>query len=106
MQLDLLGTMESTLLVRHTCMRTTLDLLRRVLEEQTNVSLALKLHVYSSAFSKARERGPLSPILAGQVACQLGEDVVYWTAIAALEAERPGPARDKLIRAIRRARSS
>ena len=87
-------------------MRTTLDLLGRALEGQTNVSLARKLNVYSSALSKARDRGRLSPILAGQVAHQLGEDVVYWTAIAALEAERPGRARDKLFRAIRRARNS
>ena len=86
-------------------MRTTLDLLRRVLEKQTNVSLASKLNVYSSAFSKARDRGRLSPILAGQIAHQLGEDVVYWTAIAALEAEQPGPARDKLFRTIRRSRN-
>lgn len=87
-------------------MDTTLDLLGRALEGQTNVSLARKLDVYSSAFSKVREQGRLSPILAGQIARQLGESVVYWTAIAALEAERPGPARDKLFRAIRRARNS
>ena len=85
-------------------MKTTLDLLARALEGQTNLALAGKLHVYSSALSKARDRGRLSPILAGQVAEQLGEDVTYWIALAALEAEPPSTARDKLRRDIRRGR--
>lgn len=87
-------------------MKTTLDLLAWALEEQTNRSLAGKLHVYGSAFSKARERGRLSPMLTGQVAELMGEDVAYWTALAALEAERPSRARDKLRRTIERSRKS
>ena len=84
-------------------MKTTLDLLARAVEGQTNTALALELNVYSSAFSKARERGRLSPILSGLVAELLGEDVTYWTAIAALEAQPPSAARDRLRRAICRA---
>jgi len=86
----------------HDLMKTTLDLLARAVEGQTNTALAIELNVYSSAFSKARERGRLSPILPGLVA----EDVTYWTALAALEAHPPSAARDQLRRAIRRARNS
>ena len=56
-------------------MKTTLDLLARALEDQTNLALSKKLNVWGSAFTKARERGRLSPMLAGLVAELLGEDI-------------------------------
>lgn len=87
-------------------MTSTLELLARALADQTNTSLADKLHIHLSLFSQARNRRRLSPILAGRVAGLLGENVTHWIAVAALEAARPGTARDTLLRTIRRARGS
>ena len=85
-------------------MRTTLDLLARALEDQTNTSLSFKLNVRVNVFSKVRERGRLPPVLAARIAELLDEDVKHWIAIAALEAERPSPVRDGLLRRVRHAR--
>ena len=85
-------------------MRTTLDLLARALEGQSNTSLAAQLNLPVNVFSKAREREHLSPIQAAGIAELVGEDVKHWTAIAALEAERPSPVRDALLRTVRRER--
>ncbi len=41
-------------------------------------------------------RGRLSPVLAGNIAMDLGEDASKWMAVAALEAERESPLRDRL----------
>jgi plasmid maintenance system antidote protein VapI len=44
------------------------------------------LEVNRTAISIARTRGKLSPVMAGNLARLLGEDVTYWVAVAALEA--------------------
>lgn len=81
-----------------------MDLLARALEGQSNTSLAAQLNLGFNVFSKARERQHLSPIQAAGIAAFLGEDVKHWIAIAALEAERPSPVRDALLRSVRRER--
>lgn len=88
-------------------METTLDLLARAMvDSPSSAALARELHVDRTALVKARERGRLSPTLAGQLAQKLGEDATRWTALAALEAEPATTARDKLRRLIERVRNS
>ena len=87
-------------------MITTLELLAQALAEQTNTLLAAKLHIDLSLFSQTRNRGRLSPILAGRVAGLMGENVTHWIAVAALEAARPSPVRDAQLRSIRRTHRS
>lgn len=53
----------------------------------------------ATTLGNARMRGRLSPVVAGMLARELGEDVIYWTAIAALENEKPSKARDTLLMA-------
>ena len=90
-----------------TAMETTLDLLARaVAGAPSSSALARTLHIDQSTLAKARDRGRLSPTLAGQIAQKLGEDATRWTALAALEAEPATTAREKLRRLIERARNS
>ncbi|WP_187265756.1 hypothetical protein [Ottowia flava] len=41
--------------------------------------------------AQAKKRGRLSPVLAGTIAIELGEEPQRWIAIAALEAEKESP---------------
>ena len=81
-------------------MNTTIDLLDRAVVGKSAAELARELNVARSTFSMARERGRLSPTLAGQLTDKLGEDPTRWTALAALEAEPATKAREKLRRLI------
>lgn len=46
-----------------------------------------KLQMHRSVLNCARNRGRLSPAIAGGLAIELGEDAQQWIAVAALEAE-------------------
>ena len=82
-------------------MEKTLDLLEKAMQayegkSQREISVALGFG--PTTLGTAKTRGKLSPTAAGLLAEKLGEDAVYWTAIAGLESERASKARDSLIR--------
>jgi len=66
--------------------------------EESMRQLSVNLGFNPTTLGTAKSRGALSPTVAGMVARAMGEDVMYWVAIAGLEAEKQNPARDKLLR--------
>lgn len=80
----------------------TLELLAKALEKQNAARWCSRLNLQRSTFSQAKKRGRLSPTLAGNLAIEIGADPIYWTAVAAAEAEPPGPLRDRLEQSLER----
>lgn len=68
-------------------MLNTMDLLQKALAVKRATNWCDELNVDLSTISKAKQRGRLSPVLAGHFAMKLGENPEHWIAIAALEAE-------------------
>lgn len=82
-------------------MQTTLDLLDRALRTvDSERELARSLKLSSTAINMAKRRGRLSPTIAGQIAARLGEPVLEWVAIAAIEAEPTAPGSGPLKRLV------
>lgn len=79
-------------------MQTTMNLLEQALTVQRAATWARELNVTEAAFTQAKKRGRLSPVMAGTLAEKLHEDAKHWMAIAAIEAEPDSPLRDKLIK--------
>lgn len=69
-------------------MQNTSQLLERALNIHPAKFWCDRYYLNQSAFSIAKKRGRLSPVLAGNLAYDLGEDVAKWMAIAATESER------------------
>jgi hypothetical protein len=68
-------------------MQTTMDLFAKAVEKQTAASWAREMNIDRAAFSMAKKRGRLAPVVAGYIAMKLGADPEHWIAVAALEAE-------------------
>lgn len=66
-------------------MQTTRELWQMALTKHHAAEWARRLNLTPSALSIAKRQGRLSPVLAANVAIELGEDATRWTAIAALE---------------------
>lgn len=69
-------------------MQRTMQLWEKALKKQHAAAWARALNMTPAALSTAKKAGRLSPVLAGNVAMELGEDPVTWIAVAALEAEK------------------
>ena len=69
-------------------MSSTIELFEKALQIKRAAAWARTLNMTPSALSHVKKQGRLSPVLAGNLAIELGEDPVQWIAIAALEAER------------------
>lgn len=80
----------------------TLDLLTQALEIKPANQWANQLGITRQSISKAKERGRLSPSIASALATNIGADPVYWTAVAASEAEPDGPLKEQLRKALMR----
>lgn len=80
----------------------TIELLNRALEKQSAAAWCRAMNVGRATLAVAKKRGRLSPTLAGNIAMEIGADPIYWTAVAAAEAEPPGPLRDRLEKSIAR----
>lgn len=83
-------------------MEQSITLLHRALEGKQQKDLAKRLGVATSTLSKAKERGSLSPSLAGAIAIELHEPAEHWIAVAGLEQERASSVREKVIRHLTR----
>lgn len=83
-------------------MQRSLDLLDAALKLEPLPYWYKELQLQRSTLSKARERGHLSPAIAGALAEKLGEDVDRWIAIAALEGERDSACKDRMLKRYRK----
>lgn len=84
----------------------TIELLERALLKRKAAEWCSRLNITKGTISHAKKRGRLSPTLAGNFAIEMEADPIFWTAVAAAEAEPPGPLRDKLEKTLERHRST
>lgn len=83
-------------------MQTTMDLLNRANDRiPSDAEYARRLGISRTTFSVARIRGRLSPIVAGALAMDIGENPQHWMAIAAIEASPDGHLKEALWKKIR-----
>lgn len=78
-------------------MQTTMDLLHKALTVKRAAHWASELELSSGTLTNARQRGRLSPTLAGNLAMKLGENPVQWIAVAAMEAEPESSYKKQLL---------
>lgn len=83
-------------------MQTTMNLLDTALQVETISNWTRKLGLSRQALYTARDRGHLSPAIAGALADELGHDPKEWMVIAALESERDSACKDRMIKKIRK----
>lgn len=83
----------------------TTDLLRMALAKRSASDWARLYNLTPGTFTNAKTRGRLSPLLAGNIAIDLGENPDHWMAVAALEAEKESPLRDRLLASFNRHKS-
>lgn len=80
-------------------MHHTLSLLDKALvAAKSERELCRNLGLGETTLAMAKKRGHLSPTVAALVAASLGEDEIYWTAIAGLESDKANPHKARLIR--------
>jgi len=83
-------------------MPSTIDLLNKALQKRTAAQWCRHMNLARTTLSVAKVRGRLSPTLAGNLAMEIGQNPIYWAAVAAAEAEPPGPLREKLEQVLER----
>lgn len=69
-------------------MQNTMELFSKALEIKHASAWAREFNITPEAFSMAKKQGRLSPVLAGNIAIELGEDPEHWIAVAAIEATK------------------
>ncbi|SCX74628.1 hypothetical protein [Variovorax sp. EL159] len=84
-------------------MQTTLNLLENALKEDNNIATWTKrLGLSGKALYNARDRGHLSPAIAGALAEELGKDPKEWIVVAALESERESACKTRMVSRMRK----
>lgn len=81
-------------------MQHTLELLDRATQIKSIPEWTRELKLSRNAINNAKNRGHLSPIVAGALAVEMGEDATKWIAIAALELERDSACKERMLREI------
>lgn len=75
-----------------------IELLDKALEKATTAEWQRRLGLSDATLYVARNRGCLSPAVAGALAEQLGENVAQWVIVAALEGERNSACKDAMVK--------
>ena len=83
-------------------MQSSINLIGKALSELSGAEWGRRLGINRSALHIARTRGQLSPSLAFCIAEELGENALYWQAIAAAEGEKESAARDRMIASLQK----
>lgn len=84
-------------------MQTTLDLLASALKADPSIATwTKKLGLSDKALYNARDRGHLSPAVAGALAEELGQDAKDWIVVAALESERDSACKTRMLSRMRK----
>lgn len=86
-------------------MDSTMALWQKALAMKHQSAWARTLNVSPSTFSQATKTGRLSPLLAGNIALEVGEDPEHWISVAALEQAATGKDQDLLARFRARAKA-
>lgn len=81
-------------------MQTTLNLLDEAMKIQGLSDWAAKLGLSKRALYTARDRGHLSPAIAGALAEELGQDARDWIVVAALESERDSACKTRMVKRV------
>ena len=79
-------------------MQNTMDLLDAALKVRSAAEWHKQLDLSRNALHSARQRGNLSPSIAGALAESMGEDAKKWIVIAALEGERESACKTRMVR--------
>ncbi|ATA56532.1 hypothetical protein CKY39_27320 [Variovorax boronicumulans] len=79
-------------------MQTTLNLLDAAVKVQGLSDWAARLGLSKRALYTARDRGHLSPAIAGALAEELGQDPKEWIVLAALESERDSACKTRMVK--------
>lgn len=79
-------------------MQTTLNLLDDAMKVQGLSDWAARLGLSKRALYTARDRGHLSPAIAGALAEELGQDPKEWIVVAALESERESACKTRMVK--------
>ncbi len=79
-------------------MPSTMNLLNSALEIQNIAAWTAKLGLSKQALYTARDRGHLSPAIAGALADEMGQDVKEWIVVAALESERDSACKTRMLK--------
>lgn len=82
-------------------MQTTLDLLERATEIKSIPEWTESLGLSRKAIYTAKDRGHLSPVIAGLMAIELKEDPDRWMRQAIIEGEKDSPAKRALIKRLK-----
>lgn len=75
----------------------TMDLLDRALEAMPGADWARELNLHRNALYNAKQRGHVSPAIAGALAEKLNENVDRWIVIAALESEKDSACKQRMV---------
>ncbi len=79
-------------------MPSTMNLLSSALEIQNIAAWTAQLGLSKQALYTARDRGHLSPAIAGALADEMGQDVKEWIVVAALESERDSACKTRMLK--------
>lgn len=79
-------------------MTTTIDLLDKALSTHPAPYWHERLNLSRNALHQAKQRGHVSPAIAGALAEELGEDPKDWIVVAALESERASACKDRMVK--------
>lgn len=82
-------------------MQTTLDLLARATQTKTIPEWTTQLGLSKKALYTAKDRGHLTPVMAGLIALELGEDAPTWIQTAVIEGEKDSPSKRLLERRLK-----
>jgi len=79
-------------------MQTTMNLLEQALSMQPAQYWHDKLKLNRNALHNARQRGHISPAIAGALADEMGQDPKEWIVVAALESERDSACKTRMLK--------
>lgn len=80
-------------------MTSTMNLLDAALSDGTSLpEWTRRLGLSKQALYNAKERGHLSPAIAGALAEEIGQDPAPWIVVAALESERDSTCKDRMLK--------
>ena len=79
-------------------MQNTMQLLEKALSVKSAAEWHKHLNLSRNTLHTAKNRGNLSPAIAGALAEELGEDAAAWMVIAALEGERESSCKTRMIK--------
>ena len=81
-------------------MTSTIQLLEKALQSKRAADWCRDLNISTAAFAQAKKRGRLSPLLAGNIAIDLGENPDHWMAVAAIRPIQWPPMEDSDLQAL------